>query len=137
MFWLSFLLPNGDDYWINGDDLFPEWFYMIIILELLLLLSLLFGICFIESEDLTFLLNVNVLALSYYLELLSLMVLWHLINWLIFFFDVLYSKYKRKCFNGHEMRLQLFIVCCMVLLNCLYIFKDWSVYTLALKFILS
>jgi len=43
-------------------------------------MSLMFRICFIESEDLAFLLNVNVLPLSSSLELLSLLVLWDLVN---------------------------------------------------------
>lgn len=29
----------------------------------------------------------------------------------IFFLDVLNSKYSRKCFNGHEIKLQLLMVC--------------------------
>ncbi len=36
-------------------------------------------------------------------------------SWLMFFLDVLNSKYSRKCFNGHEIKLQLLMVCWMVL----------------------
>jgi hypothetical protein len=48
---------------------------------------------------------------SILLALLSLDRLDEWLSWLMFFLDVLNSKYNIKCFSGHEIKLQLFIVC--------------------------